>query len=266
MGEMDFQMAQEHDGTTFRDYTQAQQRVRDFYRENHAKQTLEFVLEKKEQYLSLKTMGIWEAMEALNVLVDESDPDTELSQVEHNLQTAEACRRDNRPDWFVLAGFIHDLGKVLTMFGEPQWAVVGDTFPVGCAWSDKVVFSEFFSANADASRPDLQTAQGIYEEGCGLDNVHMSWGHDEYIWMVLKDSKIPDEGLAMLRYHSFYSWHREGAYEHLMNDDDRRRLPWVKKFSGYDLYSKSDSAPVVEELKPYYQSLIAKYLPAQVAW
>ena len=37
--------------------------------------------------------------------------------------------------WFVLVGLIHDLGKVLCLFGEPQWAVVGDTFPVGCAFS-----------------------------------------------------------------------------------------------------------------------------------
>jgi hypothetical protein len=39
-------------------------------------------------------MGIWEALEYLNTLVDDSDPDTDLSQIEHNLQTAEAIRRD----------------------------------------------------------------------------------------------------------------------------------------------------------------------------
>jgi hypothetical protein len=41
---------------------------------------------------------------------------------------------------FHLTGLIHDLGKILAHpeFGsEPQWAVVGDTFPVGCAFSDK---------------------------------------------------------------------------------------------------------------------------------
>ena len=37
-------------------------------------------------------MGIWEAMEFLNTLVDDSDPDTELSQIEHLMQTAEAIR------------------------------------------------------------------------------------------------------------------------------------------------------------------------------
>src|SRR5689334_615114 len=33
---------------------------------------------------------------------------------------------------FVLAGFVHDMGKVLCLWDEPQYAVVGDTFPVGC--------------------------------------------------------------------------------------------------------------------------------------
>src|ERR1700724_2901025 len=123
--------------------------VREFYRLNHTGQTREFVLAKKRQY-SARTRaekGIWEALEYLNTLVDESDPDTDLSQIEHNLQTAEAIRRDGHPDWFQLAGLVHDLGKVLWLWGEPQWAVVGDTFPTGCAYSDKIVFHKFFEAN-----------------------------------------------------------------------------------------------------------------------
>lgn len=252
----------------FRDYDHAPEGVRELYRQNHEFQTLAAVQGKERAYerLDRESTPMWEILERLNALVDESDPDTDLPQIAHALQTAEKIREDGHPDWMQLVGLLHDSGKMLCFYGEPQWAVVGDTFPVGCAWSDAVVFPEFFEANADRNRPETQTATGVYEEGCGLDNVHMSWGHDEYIWMVLKDSKIPDEGLAMLRYHSFYSWHREGAYTHLMNDDDRRRLPWVKKFSGYDLYSKSDAPPDVEELKPYYQSLIAKYLPERVAW
>jgi inositol oxygenase len=39
---------------------------------------------------------------------------------------------------------------------------------------------------------------------------------------------------------------------------------WVKKFNPYDLYSKSDSKPNVNKLKPYYQGLIEKYFPGQV--
>lgn len=79
-------------------------------------------------------MTIWEAMEKLNTLIDESDPDTSLSQIEHLLQAAEAMKRDGKPRWMQLTGLIHDLGKLLFFYGaEGQWDVVGDTFPVGCA-------------------------------------------------------------------------------------------------------------------------------------
>ena len=44
-----------------------------------------------------RRMGIWEAMEFLNTLVDDSDPDTDLSQIEHLMQTAEAIRGRRPP-------------------------------------------------------------------------------------------------------------------------------------------------------------------------
>ena len=44
-------------------------------------------------------MGVWKAIEMLGTLVDESDPDTSLGQIEHLLQTAEAIRRDGKPEW-----------------------------------------------------------------------------------------------------------------------------------------------------------------------
>ncbi len=37
-------------------------------------------------------LGVWEALELLNEVVDDSDPDTALPQTEHLLQTAEAAR------------------------------------------------------------------------------------------------------------------------------------------------------------------------------
>lgn len=35
----------------------------------------------------------------------------------------------------------------------------------------------------------------------------------------------------MIRYHSFYPWHREGAYQHLMNEKDYDQLKAVKAFN-----------------------------------
>jgi len=252
----------------FRDYkAEARDSVKEFYRLNHEHQTLEFVLAKKKEYLSNRTrmMSVWEAMEFLNTLVDDSDPDTDLSQIQHLLQTSEAIRRDGHPRWFIAAGLIHDVGKVLCLHGEPQWAVVGDTFPVGCEYSDKIVFHEFFEANPDSRNPRYQTPNGVYSEGCGLEQVQLSWGHDEYLYHVVKDY-LPEEALYMIRYHSCYPIHREGAYQHLMNDHDREMFQWVRAFNPYDLYSKSHEPPNVKALKPYYDDLIAEYFPKQIAW
>src|SRR5688500_7474683 len=131
----------------FRDHeARARPSVRELYPLNHANQTLDFVRAKKAEYLprQKRRMGVWEAMEFLNTLVDDSDPDVDFTQIEHLMQVAESIRRDGHPRWFILTGLVHDLGKILCLFGEPQWAVVGDTFPVGCRYSDKVVFPEFF--------------------------------------------------------------------------------------------------------------------------
>jgi inositol oxygenase len=252
----------------FRNYAQdANPGVTEFYRQNHAHQTLDFVLGKKKEYCGL-TRGkksIWEMADYLNTLVDDSDPDTDLTQTEHLLQTAEAIRKDGHPRWFVLTGLVHDLGKVLCLYGEPQWAVVGDTFPVGCAYSDQIVFPEFFAANPDSKVPEYQTKYGIYSPNCGLDNVHLSWGHDEYIYSATRNY-LPEEAQYMLRYHSFYPAHKHGAYRHLMNGHDENMFEWVRKFNPYDLYSKGRERPNAVEIMPYYQDLVAEFFPDRIDW
>ena len=250
----------------YRDYENTtRDTVKEFYKLNHTYQTYDFVMQKRADYLKFdkKQMPVWDAFQFLNQLVDDSDPDTDLDQFQHLLQTSEAIRRDGHPDWMVAVGLLHDLGKVLCLFGEPQWAVVGDTFPVGCGYSDKVVYPEFFSLNPDYNNEVYRTRYGVYEPNCGLRNVTMSWGHDEYIYHIAKE-RIPEEGLYMLRYHSFYAWHREGAYDHLLDDHDRKMLKWVKLFNPYDLYSKNPTPPNWAELKPYYEDLVAKYLPKEI--
>lgn len=54
-----------------------------------------------------------EALEKLNELVDESDPDVDIPNIVHAFQTAERIRKDYpNDDWFHLTGLIHDAGKV----------------------------------------------------------------------------------------------------------------------------------------------------------
>lgn len=253
---------------SFRDYSDsARDGVREFYRLNHERQSVEFVESIRSRYLPVRTrqMGIWEAMDYLNELVDDSDPDIELPQIAHAMQTAEAVRADGHPDWFIVTALIHDMGKVLCLFGEPQWAVTGDTFPVGCRFSSKIVYPEFFEQNPDWDHPEYSSELGRYEPNCGLDTVLMSWGHDEYLYHVTREY-LPEEAQYMIRYHSFYAAHREGEYQHLMNAKDREMFRWVRKFNPYDLYTKCDSPPDVDALMPYYRDLTSQFFPDPIWW
>jgi inositol oxygenase len=257
----------------YRDYTATNKRTTrtsNVYRINHKEQTLAKVLELKAKYgaLTHAKMTVWECFEKLDKLVDESDPDTDKSQVYHAMQTAEAVRRlhpEPEWDWMVLTGFLHDLGKLLCTFGEPQHFVVGDTFPVGCRFSEHVVFSEFFEENPDSRVPEYTTECGIYKPGCGLRNVHMSYGHDEYMARVCEENSVlPPEGVYLVRFHSFYSHHQKEAYRHLMDAEDERMLPLLREFQKCDLYSKVDEEIDFEALAPYYRALVDKYFPGKV--
>lgn len=136
-------------------------------------------------------------------------------------------------DWLHFIALIHDLGKVMAFFEEPQWAVVGDTFPVGCQWSENIVYRhETFHDNVDKINPNFNTQLGMYKEKCGIENLMMSWGHDEYMYHVLKHNKctVPKEGLQIIRYHSFYPWHTSGDYKHFEVDGDENIKNWVNIF------------------------------------
>ncbi|KAF3356286.1 cAMP-dependent protein kinase regulatory subunit [Verticillium dahliae VDG1] len=185
----------EKDKTAFRQYESATDRVKTFYQTQHANQTYDYNMAIRKQFAvdlsphpttpPRAELSVWDAMLKLDTLVDDSDPDTSLTQIQHLLQTAEAMRRDGQPRWMQLTGLIHDLGKLLYMHGCPeQWSVVGDTFP--------------------------------------------------------------------------------GAYREFMAPGDDELLDAVLAFNPYDLYSKSDDAPTVEELRPYYQELIDEYFPKRV--
>lgn len=92
------------------------------YQEQHAKQTVAFNLKARIAFRTRDKnrcrLSVWDAIEKLNELIDESDPDTSLSQIEHLLQTAEAMRRDGKPEWMQVVGLTHDLGKLLYFFGS----------------------------------------------------------------------------------------------------------------------------------------------------
>lgn len=237
----------------------------------HTYQTVDFVKGKIEEYSKFNKaeLTIMEALEKLNLMIDESDPDVDVPNIVHAFQTAERIRKYH-PDkeWFQLTGLVHDLGKILALFGEPHWCVSGDTYPVGCAPGDSVVYREkSFRKNSDMQHDVYSTKLGMYNENCGLDNLMMIWGHDEYMYRVLKNHPtctLPDEALYMIRFHSFYPWHTSGDYTYLCSQYDHDMLPWIKELNRFDLYTKSDDMPNIKDLIPHYQRIIDKYIPGKV--
>lgn len=179
-------------------------------------------------------MTVREALEKLNDLIDESDPDLDLPNIIHAFQAAERARAEfPEDDWLHLIALIHDLGKIMAFYDEPQWAVVGDTFAVGCRWGDSIVYrDESFVGNPDGDNPKYNTKYGIYKPHCGIDNLLMSWGHDEYMFAVLKhnNTKLPEVACNIIRFHSFYPWHNGGDYKHLEAPKDAETKKWVLIF------------------------------------
>jgi inositol oxygenase len=49
-----------------------------------------------------------------------------------------------------------------------------------------------------------------------------------------------------------------------MDEKDRGMLHWLDEFNKYDLYSKGMKPVNVDEVKGYYEDLIARYFPGKV--
>ena len=145
----------------FREFTKSDVSlaVKDHYRKMRQNQTFDYVKRMHNKYLNFNNpMELWEAMYSLDNLIDVSDPDLDLPNVQHLIQSAEAIRNDNRPDWMQLTGLIHDLGKTMYLWGcdkdgtsqKEQWGLVGDVFVVGCSLPKSCVFPEFNKLNPDS--------------------------------------------------------------------------------------------------------------------
>ena len=109
----------------FRNYADSdrQDTVRNHYRMMRQNQTVDFVKRMHDKYSFEKPralMTIAETFEVLKSYVDSSDPDISLPNLVHMLQTAEGIRAAGHPDWFQLVGLIHDMGKVMFLWGAVE--------------------------------------------------------------------------------------------------------------------------------------------------
>lgn len=247
-------------------------RVVALYREQRKRQTLAMAQRLENRYAGRGpkafrqlNMTMWEALMKMKDIVDASDPDFASGNDLHLLQTAGMMRAAGLPPHDVATGLIHDCGKVLYLVGgEPQfgtsvdeqWAVVGDTFVVGYPLPDSLPFPEFNSLN-----PDHAAGMRRWKPGCGLRNVTMSFGHDEYLFRVLQHNRdkhsLTDRHMHTIRLHSLYPWHSFGAYRELEDDFDRELRPHVARFQTFDLYSKDpDSIDRLSWDDPEWKALV----------
>lgn len=263
--------------STFRDYDNAPPNVRKLYKGQRTHQCLCYV---KRQHNALRTgrrfRSLWEAIKSLEGIVDRSDPDVTLPNYQHAFQTAEGLRQADAPKWMQLTGLLHDVGKVLYLDGndidgtsiETQWGVVGDTFPVGYPRSGCLIYPEYNTLlNCDCEMSTVTPS--------GFGSCLFSWGHDEYLYLVLlcnsyKREGVPSERelpldvrkmLYVIRYHSFHAWHDREAYSELADARDWEMLPVLREFAQHDLYTKSDvDLQDADALKPYYDGLCRSIL------
>jgi inositol oxygenase len=232
-------------------------------------QTLPYVIKKQAEYTNLNNseMTINTALTLLDSFIDPSDPDVDVANSVHAYQTAERIRKKypNNKELQVV-GLIHDLGKVLFSYGEPNWAVVGDTFVLGCEYPTSMVYYEDMKKQYQSSS---HTGYGIYEVGCGLDNLTISFGHDEYLYQVLcgnSNHRITRRYMDVIRYHSLYPWHTGGAYKEFMVPMDEKILQDVNEFNSFDLYSKEDSVEITPAIKQYYNTLLDRFFFGKLRW
>jgi inositol oxygenase len=215
-----------------------------------------------------KKSNFWAVFALLDGITDLSDPDTSLPNSIHALQVAEAIRLSGKyEEWMPLVGLIHDMGKVLYIDGcdadgtskTTQWALVGDTFITGAPLPETLILPELNATNTDNI-----DGINVYCDGCGLDKCSVAFGHDEYMWRVMRRNghKMPRAAEYIVRYHSLYAWHSSSAYDWLQNDEDKKMKRVVQEFNKFDLYTKNDSLPVkwTPELKEIYTALVRKYI------
>ena len=114
-----------------------------FYSEMYSNQFYDYVIQQNKKYSNLENvkLSMNHALQMMDQFIDPSDPDLDEPNSFHAYQTAERIRKKYPKDKELqITGLIHDLGKILFTFGEPNWAIVGDTFVLGCKIPQTIVF------------------------------------------------------------------------------------------------------------------------------
>lgn len=80
---------------TVRNYSDELKQIMETYKNIYENQTVEWVKQQHEKYSDFPniTANIWDIINKLDDIIDESDPDTDVSQIHHAFQTAESLKK-----------------------------------------------------------------------------------------------------------------------------------------------------------------------------
>ena len=128
---------------------------------------------------------------------------------------------------------MHDIGKLLSLFGEDDWNVDGLN--------------------------ELILTPGV--AGGGIDQVTTNWNHDEFGWAKMR-RWVPRDVAFAIRYHSFVPL-VEGKLDDRLTAEEASWMWRVRMLYEYDHKTKSCMhAPRVEMTEAH--RVIAAFLPPRI--
>jgi hypothetical protein len=238
--------------------------------EKHVLQTVADVSQLQHKWSSRVNIGkvnVWDLLMLLHFTIDHSDSLLHYtSQFIHCLQVYGMVSRtafdpDKYDDRYKadmqIVALVHDLGKLLTVFGEKDY-------------------------NADCMNTVVQHGR----RGQGLDSLVAQWNHDEYGYQKLKNSSLlPRRALTAVRFHSLrevagetFDYKYGSSISKVTQDDidkfnqvltpaEEEDLNFVRHFRYFDTFSKVRTDAVPEINIAEVQILLEKYFKdGEMAW
>ena len=202
---------------------------------SHFNQTIEdinFLMEKYSEPVFGK-MYVFDLLKELANCIDPTDSVLCcVSQLVHTMQVVEAMEQDNVKDEdMLIAGLIHDLGKLLLLTNEKPENIV--------------------CINTLVKKPA--------DRGIGLDNCIFQWNHDEFVYDRFKDH-VSYEVAWIVRYHSIKV---KPNRIYMNNKDKKLAQKYLIPFKKYDINSKSIYNLPKKNLNDY-KDLVYKYFPKPI--
>jgi inositol oxygenase len=256
---------------------------------SRARQTVDFVHRQRARHCSLSKarLSLWDALLLLAdvppiaaALAAGAPGAPPVHHLAASVAAAEAARaaHPSQP-WLAFVALTHALGRLLLLprfGGEPAWACVGETFPVGCRFDPSVSYAACFGANPDRRKRAYASPTGVYAPGCGLAEVDMCWSGDEYLLEVLARNRaaLPSEGLFCIRYGSFAALGGAAVgYNALLTPAERGALPWLgalralKREAAADAPAQhADGRAALLALEHVYRPLLDQFCPGELRW